>query len=226
MKKMQSLLILTMLFYSSNLAAQINRWQIGFELGTGMRWFKDDSEIDYDKPAISFANGVTVKYNFTENLALRSGFNYEKKGYKAKLTYTDNTGNEVGQWDTYTNLNYVTMPVFFQVSFGDRIKPYFFGGPFGSILVKAKRNVMVPDEDIKTTDIKDFYKDFDWGLATGGGAIFEINSQFSVSAEMRVNLGLYNITPSQEYYSTSVMTRTFNVMAGFIYSIPSSTSQK
>ncbi len=226
MKKNQVFWILVFFLQSINLAAQENTWQIGFELGSGLRWIQyDETETD-NKPALSLATGFTFKYLMTDNLALRSGINFEKKGRKSEITYVDNSGNDLGLGDYFTNLNYIAMPLLFQVTFGKKIKPYFFGGPYGGILVSARSRIFIPDEDVKTADIRDSYKDFDWGIAAGAGVQVPLSEQFSVSGEFRGLIGLYDIMAYDIGLTTSAMTRTSNFMVGFIYKIPAPKDQK
>lgn len=89
-------------------------------------------------------------------------------------------------------LDYIQVPLLLKINvLPGPISPMVYGGPYGAYLLKAT-GVSYISGVTESTDIKDQVKSTDYGVTFGGGIDFKLGVK--LSAEVRYNLGLANIT--------------------------------
>ncbi|MEI9943069.1 MAG: porin family protein [Chitinophagaceae bacterium] len=129
--------------------------------------------------------GVVVQYQINENLAIRSGGNYQQNGITLKATLNDENNMKV---ELKNSLNYVQVPVhvlYVKPAFGTR----FYAGVGGYVnygvsgKVKGKFSYSTPEQGHVdfTEEVKAFKKEED------GGAGFK-RADFGISAIAGVEL--------------------------------------
>ena len=158
-----------------NLAAicQVN---YSIKMAAGLTCQSDLFEIaKNDDVRFGYSVGANIEYDFTDNLALRSGLFLQQKGRDI----------EVGLQEIIDKNLYTTLPVQLLFSAGQKAgfnkgqRIYFAVGPYLSYLVDAEREL-----NAQTIDTKDEMTNFDSGLA------FELGFQFKVFNEKAIQIGL------------------------------------
>lgn len=168
--------------------------------------------------------GVVGIYSFTEKFALQSEINYETKGTGLK-DQTSTSDEWISEITNYKEpVGYLTIPVLAKASFGAKTKFYVNAGPYFGFLLSARAK-----SDVKQTfplnpenntdrsyddDVSEFYAGFDFGVVAGGGAIFTINKNIGIIADLRYNLGLAILDKNG---GDKVYNSAFSLSTGVVY---------
>jgi hypothetical protein len=149
--------------------------------------------------ALGFSGVLDV--GLSENVALHVEPMYLQKGSKVEAD-----GEELGKF----KLAYIEIPALLKIALGaSTTRPYVMVGPTIGILLSAKGE----DTDGEEEDIKEIFKDVDFGLGFGAGVSFPTgNNSFFI--EGRYLLGLSNIIDSGD---TEAKNRGIQVMAGVTF---------
>ncbi|MCH6560605.1 PorT family protein [candidate division KSB1 bacterium] len=120
------------------------------------------------------------------------------------------TVKEAGEEDKL-EAAYIEVPAMIKFPFGSGdTKPYVMVGPTVGYLLSAKVK-----DDMEEQDIKDDVKNFDFGLAFGGGVSLPMGNN-TVFVEGRYSLGLSDINddPNDD---TKIKTKGIQIMAGITF---------
>lgn len=176
---------------------QSKGFQLGIEGGPGLTTIRSDPFISPSNAiwgSFGGAVGFTLKYNISDRLALKTSFGYEtgKPGPHEQVKY----------------LNYLTIPILFQVKFG--MKPMFFInlGPYFSYLLPSRTYGW-------------HYKEFDAGVSMGVGVGIPLSSKVDMTFEIRNNVGFVNIqSGSTFWYLSNTQYQNLVIMQiGFTYNL-------
>lgn len=213
MKYLLSLLIGTIL--SVQTFAQNTKLEIGVQAGpsiTRIRYFNGATDAFNSKAALSMS--MFLQYNMNTNFALRIDPGYENKGYYANYHITDPNGTVIRAAKAVGNFNYITIPILFRASTGNKIKYFINAGPYVGFLLSQHT---VYDSYLYGTTKENGtsnYKTLDFGITSGLGMAFPIKDKCALSVEARNNLGLMNIGKSSNSNDKTV---SFNLLIGFAY---------
>ncbi len=152
------------------------QFEYGFKLNAGFACQSDLLEIA-NNCDMRFSPGIGLigKYQFTEGFALKSGLEYQQKGFSLDDDYTSSSNK----------LQYLNLPLKAEFSAGEKAgfkkgqRVYFAVGPYLSYLLAADGEL----NDV-SYDLKNDTKDFDFGMA------FEIGFEFPVFTDKALQLGL------------------------------------
>ena len=221
--KFLSIFVIVGIFFSSSVTAQI---KFGVQAGMNINSINQTVSSNYRdfnypvKSKIGMRLGVTVLYEFSEQVGLESGLLYSQKGYQvdwdAFLKDSDIGGTVEGYWkNTY---NYLEMPLHLNYYYNNFILsagPYFAYGLGGTSDLDATHKLNGSSENIKkkidlkavsgAVDTDDFFYDdddedfelvsvynaFDIGLDFGIGYKYQ-----QVMLKAQYSIGLNNLTPS------------------------------
>ncbi|HLP49572.1 MAG TPA: porin family protein [Chitinophagales bacterium] len=177
--------------------------EIGFLGGPGAMIFYRPFEKDATLPMSGGLAGLSMQYNFTKIVALRSEINYERKGALSQLNFNGNNGqNGYSANVVYNRLHYITVPVMAKLSFGRRVQFFTNIGLYAGFKVKATETVSstfigVGDGALSTNrernDITPTVAKVDGGLVTGIGLTTHFAKRASFLFELRNNLGFADI---------------------------------
>jgi hypothetical protein len=152
------------------------QFEYGFKLNAGFACQSDLLEIANNcDMRFSPGFGLIGKYQFTEGFALKSGLEYQQKGFSLDDDYTTSSNK----------LQYLNLPLKAEFSAGEKAgfkkgqRVYFAVGPYLSYLLAADGEL----NDV-SYDLKNDTKDFDFGMA------FEIGFEFPVFTDKALQLGL------------------------------------
>lgn len=175
---------------------------------------------DHKSSMAGFSAGVKFKYYTSDHFGIKALLLYDQNGWAYRsLTFTSSMGNDLGKGDAIFKLNYLTVPVLAEYSFGNKVKfKAGAGGFFGlllnnQVIVKIKEPI-APDITTTTKSSSDYRKSVNFGLSANAGIQIPISSSIKFEFDVRDNLGLANIYKGDATIKTNVLA----IQAGFVYS--------
>ena len=149
---------------------------------------------------------------------MNKNITYERKGAVAKLDATDINGFQIGEINTHSNFDYLTVPLLARLNFGSKLKFFVNAGSYFGYLIKHTSVTEAFNEfPESTTDNTANFKRFDVGLTGGIGCGLPIKDNFIMTMEVRHNLGLYNTSELPIANDGKIMTNSTNLLIGFAY---------
>ncbi len=168
---------------------------IGIEGGPGLSIIHAKTGM-YSHSGFSMGglSGVFYQYNFNKIFSLKTALTYERKASRLKSN-TDQLpdGNFIYHFD------YISLPLLFKVSFGQKVKAFANTGPCFSYLIN--QTLLFKPEGGKTYRLfnaTSSYKQYDLGILFGIGMSLPIRDRFFLSIEIRDNAGLINLRDNYE----------------------------
>jgi hypothetical protein len=199
---------------------QTNKFDIGVEGSPSLIFLRGNDIIDnLHKPTIGFSGGLFFQYNFKKVVSLRTNIAFERKGSVLTSQTTDIIGNPLGEVNTHTNFDYLTLPILVRATFGKKVQFLVNAGPYFGYLIK--QTFVIKGDNIPTTTSDNTFHDkrFDTGISTGLGLSVPIKTKFAFSFEVRNNLGLYNVSAVRVANNGTIKTNSTNFLLGFTYKL-------
>ena len=157
---------------------------------------KEPDQNYFENPGVGFSAGIFIQYNLKKIFSLKLAPSFERKG----------------EWDAnHLNLNYIVVPLLFSAEIGSKTKGFVDVGPYCGYLMEAYTTA---DYYEGHKNYMEYLNRFDAGISAGLGVNIPIEQMFSISIELRNNIGLYQIVTkeqSEEYhwywhtYSTNLL---------------------
>ncbi len=213
---MKRFLILLLLTLSLATFAQPKLNLIGIEAGPSYSSLRGNDYInEYHDPRFGFAGGVTVELSLKNNLSLKSGIGYERKGSSIEFPYINEYGIQTGTTHIKENFDYIAIPVLLRTGFGKESRFFFNIGPsFNFLLKQTEHYDAIEDFPEQNNDNTDSFRTSELALSVGIGTIIPINKRFSFSCELRDNLGLSNIGKAKSADGGGIKTNAVNLLVG------------
>lgn len=164
---------------------QSSKFQLGIEGGPSLSTIRYDLFFfpsKYCEAGLGGTVGVAFKYNINDRLAIKTNLSYERKDI-------------LWNFKSYKRWDYIVFPMLLQVKIGKARRFFVNAGPYVGYLLSMTEKYS--DTDINT--LTDHYKRFDIGASMGIGFELPIFHQFSLTFEIRNNLGLLNISRNLTY---------------------------
>ena len=152
--------------------SQKTKFEIGIEGGPSLSTIRLDAFFfpsKYCLAGMGYTIGLAFKYNLNDRFALKTNLSYERL-----ILY--HSWLEPSAW-----WNYLVLPALFQLKIGKSRHFFLNMGPFVGFALSNYRN-----EDSA-------YKKFDYGVTMGIGFDIPIFNQWSLTSEIRENLGFLDI---------------------------------
>ena len=197
-------------------------FSIGIYSGLNASYQKYTSDIagfsdDFVESKPGFIFGTSINCQLTDFFSLRTGFNFQQKGYKTEFNLTDVIGNPLDIFKINYNFNYFQIPVLAEASFlKDRI--FFVNIGYGiNFLNKAR---IKGNENIASVtgsnDISSLYYKNDHSFLAGLGTKISLNEDFIFVFEGRWDVGLTDIFKNN---TVAVKNRSVFAVVSFRYKI-------
>lgn len=219
---MKNTFVFIFLLFSISAFSQQNTWDIGVVGGAGISTIElTNSKWGKHDPAIGFYTGLSAQYNFNKHFALHTELAFDRKGTKNKLTLTDPNGNELGDYFIINQLNYLTLPILFRASLGEKTKFFIQTGPSLSYLLNGtvKYSSSVDNAFLNpSTNTTSQTPAMDFGISSGLGAVVPVKEKFAISLELRSNFGLVDLY-SKGNANTKAFNQSLNFLVGVNYKI-------
>ena len=159
------------LFIHASLSAQ-EVFSLGPRVGVN---FANVSNVDDSKAATGLVLGLTSTYSISETVGITLDILYSQEGYKI-----ENVSDEV-------SLDYVQIPLYFDVFFGDlgqSFRPKIYIGLSPGILMKA---------EVGDLDIKDDTRSLVLDLSGGLGFNYRLSDLIWLNVDLRSFIGLSDV---------------------------------
>jgi len=149
--------------------------------------------------------GVSADYFFSDRWSIKAKPSYDQKGWNDGFIDLNGTGSTT----TNYHLNYITVPVMANWHFGRTRNWYLNFGPYAGFLMSAKESAL-------STDLKQYFKSTDFGLAFGIGVKLPVSETTKISLEYDGQSGLSDIVKSNMGSSIRNVRGAFNVGLNFM----------
>lgn len=198
-----------------NLSVYSKDIELGIQAGPTVTKSFGKSVIKYSAD-IRYAAEVYVKYSFSSTVGIRTGLGFEDKGGAIKnITFTDGAGNPIGTGKLHHHLQYITIPILAEFTFGKKVQPYFNTGLYMGILAKGQ-DIAKYDKAYKT-DITQYFNRFDMGFVLGVGIKVPIKEKFLFNIDIRNSIGFLRTNKNSNPYMKNVLNYSTAFNIGFAY---------
>ncbi len=218
MYKTQKIMITAMmLFVSFNLLAQTSKWTIGLEGGPALSSLRGNDVIsDMHMPRLALFAGPTLQYTINPKFSIKTGLAYELKGSMIEFILYDAIGQALGTQNVFMDYQYLTIPLLCRYHIGKikSVQGFINAGPYASYLLSAEQRF--PGNE---TDLNSSHYDVDMGFVAGAGAVIPLNSKWSLSAEVRNQLGLTNISKMTMVNNGALKHNSLQMLFGLQYQL-------
>ncbi len=211
-----ALIVLTMMAVSAAQAQQVDPVDFSIKGGVNFSNLAIDPDVGQgDELFLRFGGGGSLGMNFSRNFSITADVLYLMKGNK--VVYT--SGNELDktEFEAHTELDYVVINPNLRIGAGNKsASPYLLIGPEIGILVKAESHMESNGEESYKEDVKDSFKNTDFGLSFGGGIELPTKGA-AFFVEGRYSLGLADIADAGDTSTedtATVQTRGIYAFAG------------
>ncbi len=188
-----------LLTFSQDVSAQFS---IGIKGGVNIsNYWGPDLNTNYrikSAPVMGFA----VKYQKNRALSFLSELSYDMRGAKYDEIIDDGIIYKVEYKDIKKSVNYISLPVYAKLGFGNKKLFYGLAGLYGAFAVSADidglqvvTNKYDPDDVTETpvcSSIIDNIKNFDMGGLIGLGMDFDLGKSLELMLDCRYNWGWLN----------------------------------
>ncbi len=167
-----------------------------------------------DMPDFKNVNGLTGGIFFSLGLgpiSIQPEVLYSRRGVAMTFTEGETT------FDGKIMLDYVEVPVLLKLRViqAGPVKPFVFGGPAYSYLIKARQKLTVGG-DSETMDSTDSFKRSEIAAVFGAGIDLNLVA-VKLTVDARYHLGLTNIAINEEGGTSEAKNKGFSVMVGFAF---------
>jgi hypothetical protein len=208
---MKTTLLILLSTWIFALNAQDYKFMAGIEAGPNYSTLRGNDVIrELHKPLVRYSGGMFIQWNFHEHYSVRTGYLFEEKGSSVDIVLTDNIGTTIGTVRIFNRFQYVTLPLLFRATFGNRVGFFVNGGPGLSILMKA----IPPFQQAGMPDVTKNFNKFDVTLLAGAGLNIGLGKTGVLSFELRNNLGLTNISNLPVANNASIKTNSTMLLVG------------
>jgi opacity protein-like surface antigen len=180
--------------------------KFGVKGGLNLANFEGDTGLDM-KSKTGFHLGGFVAIKLSDKFTLQPEVLYSTQGAKADNFEQDVNGT-IYTADVDFNLDYVNVPLMIKYYAAEKFNIEF--GPQVGFLTAAKVKATV-DGNSAEEDVKDQFESVDFGVNLGAGYDFTEK----LSAGLRYNLGLSNITKTEPGDDSKVKNAVFSVSLGY-----------
>lgn len=218
---MKNTIVFIFFLFSISAFSQQNKWNVGIVGGSGIttirhtnsRWYKPS-------PTIGFYTGLSAQYNLNQHFAIHTELAFDRKGTSDKATLTDQSGNIVGTGKITNQFNYLTLPILFRASVGNKVKYFIQTGPYLSYLLNQTMKYSSKEES-SFNDSRNYTSQtpiLDFGMSAGLGVAIPIKEKLAVSCELRGNYGFVDLN-SKGSANTKALNESLNFLVGISYKI-------
>jgi hypothetical protein len=183
MKKIFTTLFVALGIYSAAHAQTKGKTEFGFSLGLNSAYVTSNAQYGTSTDLTWNPNvAVSADHYFSEVFSIKAKAIYDPKGWNG-FYVIDGSRSASG---ITRSLNYITVPVTFNVHFGSQKIWYLMGGPYVGFLLSAK-------ESYSNSDIKSSFNSTDAGADLGFGVNLPLNNKLKLFFEYDGQFGFTNV---------------------------------
>ncbi len=203
-----TLIFLFLLAVAESLAQKHPQLQyISLEAGLNMSGIRSAGHYDNHAKNLGTRVSFSAGYSFCDFKSLGASLSFDQKGASDPIHRI------------VTNLNYLTIPVYFRLATGKDPKLFIAAGGYFSNLISASRKgeVLVEGNTIPVNNrITSEFNRFDAGVTANGGMILRLYDDFDFMISAGISSGLMRIEDIPESRPKNYR---LNISAGYIYYI-------
>jgi hypothetical protein len=169
--------------------AQTGKLEVGIEGGINRsnisrERFKSDS-----KSLIFVSGGVSFQYHFSNYFSLKTGLNYEARGFEYPITITYQNHVEYPWFST--RFDFLTLPIMARLTLGEKVQFFLNAGIYFSTAINVSGHLEgdEPGFNHTHTTYLEVYEKRDFGFLAGIGMRLPVNEKWSLSLETRGTMG-------------------------------------
>jgi hypothetical protein len=205
---------------TTTILGQQSKIRLGIETGPSIVFLRSNPHNSQLYTNIGFSGGLSFQYNFSKLFSLVTGVSYERKGSRIVGSQTNNSGVKTSDWNFHNNFNYLTTPLLFCATFGNKVKFFVQSGVFIGYLLKQTivyKHLETPEISglPRNSDLTNYYKRLDFGISGGLGILIPIKSKVDLSIATKNNFGLLNV--NKDKTPGSIKTTSMILSIGFSY---------
>jgi outer membrane protein with beta-barrel domain len=181
---------------------------------------------DYRHFLLGFNLGGHIKINTSSRFGVKAILQYEQNGWTYRsLTFENNSGTAIGKGDALFKLNYLTLPVLAEYSFGNKVKVntnagVFFGVLLNNQIITKIKEPVPPNENTTTKSKSDYRKATNFGISFGTGVQVPFSSKLGLDVNILDNYGLLNINkPTGSSTSSTIKTNSLSLSFGIVFTL-------
>ena len=166
-------LILPLLFLSLafQASAQSHQYTLSLVAGGNRSLSYGSAIIDNDPEAIfGPTGGLGFQFNFSSVFAVKTGLEFEQKGFKSPFAYYSYKNNSTLKFQHA----YLTVPVLLKATFGRNIRYFVNAGPYLGFALKHQYSIKQTDQPTIENEDKNSFSNRDIGITFGAGVIYPL----------------------------------------------------
>lgn len=168
--------------------------QFGVQSGVNLTNANNDLAV-HSNFRTGFTGGLNYAFRFQNRFQLGADFLYAQKGFKDKVTFTDELGHPIGSKTTIqSNFDYFSIPIKGGYSIGNQFKGFVNLGVVPSFLLNAETKVPAFENmEVMYFPLKDRSSSIDFGglIEIGGSYTFKKHYQLFTSFSYQQNFTSY-----------------------------------
>ena len=231
---MKILPLLIIALMATNALYSQQKFEIGLEGGPSIATMRGNSILEERTTSrFGFLGGLSLQYNISKNIAIRSGIGFARKGAYSIDSFnifdsTSGTFNSTGVLEICSDFDYISIPLLMRFTFGNKKIKYFAnGGAYLTFLTKQldRKSGTLVFASANDVDGTGNFNEIDYGLSLGLGARYSISQKLDLSLELRNDLGLSDISALPTFQNGGIKTSALNLLVGISYGIGKDISQ-
>jgi hypothetical protein len=183
--------------------------------------------MDYSLPRSGWDIGVLAVYKPCMHTGLSADLLLSSNGSRTR--HSNESGQMKESWDAYLNMNYLRLPLLYNIYFGKDdclFRPKIFGGISTGFLLSARQSLKYSKEDnlvivdsSSDKNISNEFRKLDLGIVIGSGFTYKMASQVSFNLDVRYQYGIQDIRINRSSYPAPLHSNNMSVLFGIAYSL-------
>jgi hypothetical protein len=181
---------------------------IGLDAGLTLSGIRSSDNYAGNLSNFGARTGLSGNYSFCVQNSVEAAIFFEQKG-----------GNDPVH-DITTNLNYLTLPVYYKLSSGKDPQLFVTAGAYISHLISASRKGMMfaDGETVRVNEnVTGRFRPFDAGLTAGAGMMVRLYDDFDFKVSVGIAGGLLRVF--EDFTGNNPANLNIHISAGYIYYI-------
>ncbi len=204
------------LLLATGASAQAGQVEVGVQVGPSLSWLRGNRIFDGTDALLGPAAALNVTFGLTDNLGLRTGVGYQRKGMRSVVLFTDVNGNTLSEGDVFWTYDYLVLPLMLRASFGSKVRLLVGLGPYAGYLIKSQLS-FTGEGNIPSIETTDDHKAWDLGISASLGGSIPLGDKLSLQAEVRYDKGFTNISALPVVDDGSIRTNAVALLIGCGY---------
>ncbi|MCC6684613.1 MAG: PorT family protein [Bacteroidia bacterium] len=171
------------------------------------------------EPSLGYTCMLSVQYPLTKHVSMYTGLGFDRKGVLSKIPASYPVGSNFELDKTLSKFNYLTIPMLFRFSTGEKFTCFISGGPYIGFLLSETDKIMNWGQPVRKIKYTSNFSALDIGLSLGIGAAIPLCKNYSLTCEVRNNTGILDLNRGPGVNTGVLRSQSLNLLLGISYSI-------